>query len=146
MKMKINLYRLICNSDVKIVNGTNAGKKKLGRYLDIIKGWSREEINDVFRRTRTPSSYRLILRSTRQLVVKSLTKIVRQEISVANSHKLIVFKKSYLGSRKLTSATMIEKLVIDLAKAILSKENIISKFAQTQSKVNFVLKSAIYEL
>ena len=144
--MKVTLHKLIFNSDAKIVNGTNAGKKKLGRYLDIIKGWSREEINDVFKRRRTPSSHRLILRSTRQLVVKSLTKIFRQEISVKNSHKLIVFKRSYLGSRKLTRATMIEKLIIDLAKAILSKENIISKFGYTQSKVNFVLKSAIYEL
>ena len=144
--MKITLHRLIFNSDAWIVNGTYAGKKKLGRYLDIIKGWSREEINDVFKRTRTPSSHRLILRSTRQLVVKSLTKIVRQEISVKNSHKRIVFKRSYLGSRKLTRTTMIEKLITDLAKAILSKENIISKFFDTQAKVNFVLKTAIYEL
>ena len=41
---------------------------------------------------------------------------------------------------------MIKKLIIDLAKTILSKENIISKFAYTEKKTNLILKSAIYEL
>ena len=147
--MKITVNRLILNSDAKFTStkfGAWAGRKKLGRYLYIIKGWSREELDRIFRKTRSPSSHKLILRSARQLVVKSVAKILRQEMSVKNTRTIFVFKRSYLGSTELTRADMIKKLVKDLAKTILSKENIIAKFAYTEKKVNVVLKSAIYEL
>ena len=146
MKLTFDIVELISNSDAKIKFGPYAGRNKLGVYLSIIRGWSKEELDRVFRRPRTPSSHRLILRSVRKLIVTSVTKILHQEMSPKNTRTIFVLNRSYFGSTKLTRVAMIKKLIIDLAKTILSKENITSEFAYTEKKANLVLKSAIYEL
>ena len=109
--MKITLERVISNSP------GNA----LEQEIDIMKKWTADETYNFIKKNPPP-----ILQSARKHVLESVNKIIREDLySIKNSH----FKAPYNGFH------LSEKLVQE----ILSLENIVTKFENTEKEAQRLL-------
>ena len=120
----------ICELGLKITNGKDADKPIIKRNLDMMKKWTKEEINELFdedgnvhkqfqRKSLKPTDTNnraFILTSTRRHVSRVLVKILNDD------HKE--------GAKKVR----VSPKILSMSRELISKDNILAKFAKASVK------------